>query len=509
MNENNKRIAKNTLLLYLRTFFTMAVGIYTSRVMLVALGINNYGIMNVVGGIVNFSALITGVMSGAISRYINYYLGISDLTKLRVVFSTSLKVQILLSIFVALLLEIGGLWFINSIANIPADRLYAANWVLQCSIVTMIISIINTPFNATIIAHENMSIYAYISIVDVVLKLGICYGVMYYGGDRLILYSLLLVLCSLLTSAFYILYSYKYFEEVRFNKDFDKSLLKEIASFSSWNLLNNTASIFSVQGINLLINVFFGVSFNAARGIANTVNGCVQAFVSNFTISFNPMITKSYAIGDYSYCYLLVNRASKFTWLMMLVFIIPITVEADTILELWLVDVPPLSSLFLILTLFETLVVQTGNTLYKLIQANGNIKRYSVEAALWAGLTFPLTWLSYKLGLPVWISSVIYIIIFFSLNLIRLRNLKKLTSYDIFSFVKQVLCPCFLVTILSYIFPILMVLFIPSSIWRFLLVVPVSIFSTVFFSYMIGLSFSEKAFCKKSLEEFVKKIFSK
>ena len=509
MNSDNKRIVKNTLILYCRTFITMIVGIYTSRIMLEALGIDNYGIINVVGGIVSFSAVITGVMSSSISRYLNFHLGKGDIVKLKNIFSTSLFVQGIIALAIVLVFETGGLWFLNAKANIPSDRLYAANWVLQFSIFTTVIGVMRAPFEATIISHERMSIYAYMSLIDVFLKLGICYLVLWIAWDKLILYSLLTTVVTFGMAVFYSIYSSRSFEEVCIRKRIDKELLKEMTGFSGWSLFNNTASILSTQGISLIINIFFGVAVNAARGIVNTVNSCVQGFVYNFTVSFNPMITKSYAAGNYSYCYSLVNRSAKFTWLMMLVFIVPICVEANKLLSLWLVDVPPYASIFLQLSLFEVLAVQVGNPLFKLIQANGNIKKYSIEASIWAGMTFPLTYLAYKLGAPVWISYPIYITVFFSLNFIRLRNLSILTSYNVKSFYKDVIKPGVMVTGLSFIVPLLIISVWPSSLLRFFVVVPISVLVTLISAYFLGLDPTEKSFVKEKVQDTLIKLHIK
>lgn len=501
MNSDNKRIAKNTLILYCRTFITMIVGIYTSRIMLEALGIDNYGIITVVGGIVSFSAIITGAMSNSISRYLNFHNGRGQIDRLKEVFATSIWVQILVTLALIIFLETAGSWFLNTKANIPAGRLYATNWVLQFSILSIIVGIMRAPFEATIISHEKMSIYAYIGLIDVILKLGICYLVLWFNGDKLILYSFLGMTVSFGISIFYGVYCLKSFEEVCFKIHIDKNLLKEMTGFSGWSLLNNSSAILSTQGIGLIVNIFFGVAVNAARGVANTVNGCIQGFVVSFTVSFNPMIIKSYATGDYDYCYKLVNRSAKFTWLMLLVFIVPVCVEAKTLLHLWLIDVPPHATIFLQLSLFEILAVQVGNPLFKLIQANGNIKRYSVEASIWAGMTFPLTYLAFKLGAPVWSSYPIYIVIFFSLNIVRLRNLKTLTTYKVASFFSDVVKPCLLITIISFTLPICICLFVPPSLTRFLVLVPLSVVIVVLLIYLLGLDYGEKYFVTNKIKD--------
>ena len=284
---NNKRIAKNTMLLYIRTFITMVVGLYTSRVMLNALGVDNYGINSVVGGIVSFSALITGTMAASSSRYLTYSLGEGVLEKMKNVFATVTNIQIVMGILAVIILEIVGVWFLNTAADIPEGRMYAANCVLQCSIVSTFVVLVSVPFNSLIIAHEHMDIYAYMSILEVVIKLGVCFLIRSYEGDRLILFSILWASASILINIIYAVFCFRKFAEVK---------------------------------VNMLINIFFGVAFNATRGIATTVNGAIQGFVSNFTTAFSPQITKSYAAGNYDYCYSIVNKGAKYTWYLMFIF---------------------------------------------------------------------------------------------------------------------------------------------------------------------------------------------
>lgn len=340
-SENNKRIAKNTLLLYFRTFITMLVGLYTGRVMLQALGIEDFGINNVVAGIVTMSSLITGIMSQAISRYITYTLGRGDKDGLSKIFSTSINAQIVMSVIAVIVLKVLGLWFLSNEASIPSGRMEAAHWVFQCSLVTLVIGLISSLYNALLVAHERMGIYAYTSIAEVLLKLAVVILIISYDGDRLILLAILNVLVGLMMRIFYGWYCGKHFREAHYNiRIFDKGLIKELTIFSGWNLLNNGAWIFATQSVNMLVNVFFGVAYNAARGIAQTVNGAVQSFVGNFTMAFSPQITKTYAAGDKEYAIKLGNQGTKFSWLMMYVFIVPVCCEAETLLRLWLGQVP-------------------------------------------------------------------------------------------------------------------------------------------------------------------------
>ncbi len=506
-SENNKRIAKNTMALYFRTFITMIVGLYTGRVMLQALGVEDYGINAVVGGIVSMSSLITSTMSQAISRYITYALGKGNRGQLKTMFSTSINAQIVMALIVAVALEIAGVWFLNSEASIPQGRVEAANWVLQCGIITLMISLISSPFNALIIAHERMSVYAYVSIVDAALKLAVCFAIMAYGGDRLVLLALLHIGVVLFLNVFYGWYCHKNFEEARYSpKVFDKSLMKELTVFSGWNLINNGAYVFATQGVNMLVNVFFGVVFNASRSIVMQVNSAVQSFVNNFSIAFSPQITKSYAAGDAAYAVKLANRGTKFTWLMMYVFLVPVCMEAEMLLWLWLGQVPDMAPLFLRFAMFESLAVMSGSNLFRLIQADGHVKKYTIHAAITAGLIFPLTWLVYWLGAPVWVTYVIFITDFLILNLVRIIDIKRLMTFSARQFLRDCCIPCAIVSVSSFILPVAVAYSMDQGTARFFINVAISILWTGLCCVVFGLTQSERAFFKEKLMLVINKV---
>ena len=505
--ENNKRIAKNTIALYFRTFITMLVGLYTGRVMLQALGVDDFGINNVVAGIVTMSSLITGTMSQAISRYITFTLGRGDKDGLRKMFSTSINAQIVMSIIAVIVLEILGIWFLNYEASIPSGRMEAAHWVFQCSLLTLVIGLISSPYNALLVAHERLGIYAYASIVEVSLKLAVVFLIISYEGDRLILLALLNVLVGLVMRIFYGWYCGKHFEEAHYNiRIFDKGLIKELTVFSGWNLLNNGAWIFATQGVNMLVNVFFGVAYNAARGIAQQVNSAIQSFVGNFTMAFSPQITKTYAAGDKEYAIRLGNRGTKFSWLMMYVFIVPVCCEAETLLKLWLGQVPEWSVLFLRFAMFESLAVSSGQNLFRLIQADGHVKKYTIHAAITAGMIFPLSWLSYYLGAPVWTAYIIFIIDFMFLNVVRFFDLKKLMLFSVRQFMREVIIPCLLVSVTSFIIPLAVCYYMENGIIRFIINVPLSILWTLVCCIVFGLTSNERHYFYEKIKVIKERI---
>lgn len=501
---NNKRIAKNTLALYFRTFITLLVGLYTGRVMLQALGVDNYGIYNVVGGIVAMSSLFTSTMSASISRYITFTLGEGKQEQLKMMFSTSVNAQIVMSLIAIVVLEIFGIWFLNNGANIPDGRLTAAHWVLQCSLLSLVIGLISSPYNALLIAHERMNIYAYTSILEAGLKLAICFILVAYDGDRLILYAILIVAVGLLMRLFYGWYCGRNFEEAHYSpRIFDKRLLKELTVFSGWNILNNGAYTFATQGVNMLVNVFFGVAYNAARGIVIQVNSAVQGFVNNFTVAFSPQITKSYAAGDKAYSVHLANRGTRFAWMMTYIFLVPVCCEAETLLFLWLGQVPDWSVLFLRFAMFESLAVTSGQNLFRLIQADGRVKKYTIHAAITAGLIFPLTWVLYHLGFPVWTSYAVFILDFMFLNIVRFFDIKKLMPFSIREFLRQVFLPCILVSITSFIIPLIVCYQMDVGLTRFFINVPLTVIWTCICCVIFGLTKHERAFLGEKVKVFI------
>lgn len=503
--DNNKRIAKNTIALYFRTFITMLVGIYTGRVMLQALGIEDYGIQNVVGGIIGFSSLITGAMSDSIGRYLTFGLGRGNKEELKTTFSTGVSVMALLAFGCVLALEVAGVLFLNAGANIPDGRLNAANWVFQLSLISLFVSLISSPYNAIIVAHERMKIYAYTSIIESVLRLAICFIVIAFPGDKLIFYSFLQVLVVVGLQIFYSTYCGRNFYEAHYSpRLFDRSIFKEIAKYSGWNLLGNSTWVLNTQGINMLVNVFFGVAYNAARGVALTINGSIQKFVGSFMVAFTPQITKSYAANDYDYSFSLTNRGTKFSWFLMLIFIVPVFVEAETLLGIWLVEVPPMAVVFLRFALFESLAVRSGDILNVLIHATGNIKMFTIKTSLFGFLVFPLSWFAFKLGAPVWSTYAFFILIYFIMNFFRLSCLKSLVKFDVATFIKKILIPCCVITFLAFSAPMILSYCFEPSISRFFWMVPFAISWTLFVIYFMGLTNNEKVIVLKKTKHIIR-----
>ena len=337
---NNKRIAKNTIILYFRMIITMTVSLYTSRIVLKALGVEDYGIYNVVGGVISMFSILSGSLSAAISRFLTFEIGKRNFERVKIIFSTSINIQIILAFLIIILAEIIGVWFLNNKMVIPEGRLVAANWVLQCSIITFAINLISVPYNAIIVAYERMKAFAYVSIIEVILKLLIVYILLISRLDKLILYAILLLCISIIIRFIYGIYCKIHFKESNYSFVFDKELMRSMTGFAGWNFFGAGSHLLMTQGVNMLMNVFFGVAVNAARGIAVQVDGSVMSFVSNFTTALNPQITKSYASEEKGYMFSLMCAGAKYSFFLLLILSLPILFQTETILYIWLGQVP-------------------------------------------------------------------------------------------------------------------------------------------------------------------------
>lgn len=505
-NIDNKKVAKNTILLYCRTIATILISLYTSRVILNQLGVDNYGIYSVVGGVVSMFSVVSSAMSSAISRFITYELGRNDKERLTKIFSTSLNIQFIFAIAIFILGETIGVWFINGHLNIPSDRIYAANWVFQFSLYSFCIGVISIPYTASVIAHEKMSAFAYISIIEVTLKLGICYLLMISPIDKLIFYAFLMMMVSVIIRIVYGIYCGKRFEECKYRREVDKKLLKEIGRFSGWSFLVNTAWILNTQGINILINLFFGVVLNAARLIATQVEGAVSQFVNSFTTAINPQITKSYASGELYPMFLLICRGAKFSYLLLLILALPIMMETEYILKLWLKTVPEYTPLFVRLTIISVLVNVIGNSSYTGCLATGNIKKYSVYVTIAGLLVFPITYILFRLKFPPQSAYYAFIFTYICIDIIRVIFLKKLLGFPLRLFEKLVIRPILFTTVCALSIPLITeyVLYMDSSFLRFLLITFSCVVTTIISVLFIGLSTHEREIIFKKVHSIIK-----
>ena len=439
-SKNDKRIAKNTIYLYFRTSIILLVNLYMSRVILDNLGITDYGVYNAVGGVIAMFSVVSGALSSSISRFITFELGKGNSQRLHNIFSSSLIIQVCIAFLIILISEPIGIWFLNNHMNIPPDRIIAANWVLQCSLITFCINLIAVPYNACIIAHERMSAFAYISVLEAILKLLVAFILPVILFDKLIIYAILLVAVALIVRGAYSIYCKRNFDECHYKFIYDKKLLKEMTGFAGWNFLTNTAYIFNTQGVNILINLYFGVALNAARGIATQVEGAVMQFVNNFTMALNPQITKSYAQGNKQEMFSLVCLGSKFSCFLMMFFAIPLIFEADYILSLWLKNVPLHTVTFVQLSVIAAIIDKMGITCTTACLATGKAKDYTIWISIVGSLMFFLTWICFFAGFAPESAYISYMITYVLVNAARLIMMKKLHSFPISMFIKEVIC---------------------------------------------------------------------
>ena len=501
---NSKRIAKNSVLLYFRMLFMMLVSLYTSRVILNALGVEDYGIYNVVGGLVTMFSLINGSLSAAISRFITFELGTGNLAKLKRVFSSSVTIQAGIAIIIILIAETVGLWFLNCKMVIPPERVVAANWCYQFSLITFAISLISVPYNAAITAHEKMSAYAYISIAEAIGKLLIAWCISYNPFDKLVFYAAMIAALSWIIRLVYVFYCKRNFEECTYHFIYDHDLLKQMFGFAGWNFIGASSGVLRDQGTNVLFNLFFGPVVNASRGISMQVNSAVSGFANNFMMAIRPQITKSYAAKDYDYTFKLVFVGARVTYYMFLLISLPIIFEAPIILTLWLNVVPDYSVIFVRLILIYIMTESISYTMVTLMLATGNIKKYQIVVGGCQMLNLPLSYLLLKLGLgPEWAVITAITVALGCLGL-RLKMLNEMISFPAIRFIKDVLISTFVVTIVSSMLPLVVVRTMDEGFLRLIITGVTCVVSTVFFVYFIGCSRDERQFINAKIINYWK-----
>lgn len=505
-NSNNKRIAKNTIMLYMRMFIMMAVGLFTSRIILDALGASDYGIYNVVGGLVTMFSVLTGAMSVATSRFLTFALGVGDRDQLHRTFVTAVNIHLLISLAMIVIAEVAGIWFLNNKLNIPVERMWAANVVLQFSIATFVINLINVPYSSSIISHEKMSIYAYFSLYDVFVKLAIVYALYVTSSDRLVIYAFLLCLANLTTQIIYWIYCKRKFEECRYSFCIDKVLLKKMFGFIGWAFWGNAAVVAKDQGMTLLLNIFCGTIVNAAQGVANQVNATVTRFVSNFMTAVNPQITKQYASGDYGSMNRLIIRSTKFSAFLMLLLIIPIIVNIDDLLGIWLVEVPIHTSSFVSLILFYSFVDCFTSGLITGILANGKIKKYEIALTITYVANILSAYLALKNGMQPEALYVLLIVFKLIVLATQLWLGKDMFALPLGTYLRSML---------KYVFPVLVLgivlIYVPwhvidATILRMVLSVCIVELLLISAILVMGLERTERAFLYSKIQQITNKI---
>lgn len=492
---NNKRVAKNTLFLYFRMILIMLVTLYTSRVILAQLGIKDYGIYNVVGGVVTMFAFLNNCMATSTQRFMTFELGCGNVQRLKNVFAASLNIHMAIAVIIVLLAETVGLWFVNAKLVIPPERMVAANWVYQFAILSFCVNIVQVPYNAVLIAHERMNVYAYISIIEVFLKLGIVYLLVDCPFDKLIAYGILLFLVQFVIRCIYQVYCQKNYEECKFRFFWDIALYKKMSSFAGWNLFGSVAWLLRDQGVNIILNIFFGPIINAARGVATQVSSAVMNFISNFQVALNPQITKNYANGNIEEMEKLSYLGIKFSYMILFLLAFPLSLNIDFILHLWLVEVPDYSALFIILILIDSLVgTLFGTPLMTALSATGVIRNYQVVVSLVILCIVPVGYAVLKLGFDA--PSVFYVTILFSLisGFVRFLFCRKQIGYSLKKIWRSVLLPVGCMTLVSLPLPIYirMKVLIDNNILSFVILCLLSISISGLSAWFIGMRRSER-----------------
>ena len=504
-SENNKRIAKNTLFLYLRSFLMLAIGLYTSRVVLQVLGVEDYGIYNVVGGVVAMFSILYSTMSSASQRFITYALGEKDYEKLRRTFQTSVTLHVILGFVAALLIEILGMWILHNKLNIPIGRYYAAEWVLHFSALATFVKVICIPYDSLIVAHEKMAAFAYVGIYEAVMKLLIVWMLLLFSFDKLIMYALLIVLLHISLRIIYNVYCRLHFKESRGIKlHINKGLFKEMFAFAGWNILGNGSLLLRNQGIDILSNMFFGVTVNAAKGVSRQVQLAVMTFVSNFQTAVKPQLTKAVAAKEYERVYILIQQGSRFSFYLLALFSVPIIISADEILNIWLVKVPDWSVIFVRLTFIYLLLDVLSRFLIHAILATGNIRNYQLMAGGTKLLALPLAYLFFLIGCDptsgIWVNIGLEIVCF----VLRLWYNKRRLQFPVHKYLFGICLRCWMVFILALSTSFLFKNYVVDNVF---VDVCVSILLIVITISVMGISSSERNMIVNKLIPIISRMF--
>lgn len=506
-NQNNKQLAKNTLLLYFRMLVIMGVGLYTSRITLNVLGVSDYGINNVVGGVVTMASFLNAGLTAATQRFISYEIGRADKEWLGKVFSSSLLIHSLIAVVILLIAETVGLWFVNNCLNIEASRMTAANWVYQCSILSFMVSILSVPYNSCIVAHERMSAFAYISILEAALKLVVAFSLTYILMDKLILYGLLTLAVSLIIRLCYGIYCKRHFEECSAKFSVDRQLLREMTAFSGWSMFGNLGFIGRDQGANIILNIFTGTALNAARGIGLQVSSLVNQFSTNFTMAMNPQITKTYASGDMDKCSNLVYEGAKFSFFLLAVISIPVIINSDYILTLWLGNVPPYTSQFLMLSLVVAMLYCLTQTVTVAIQATKRLKAFQLGICILLFCELPFVWLILRNNLPPYLVMVPQIVSSIIAILYRFYLLKRyVPMFRWARYVFDVLLRSMSVIALCVVLAVFVKRQFADSFFNLIVTSLISVALTAVMIYLLGLNAKEKQVVGKNILKIANKL---
>ena len=507
MEGNNKTIAKNTLMLYMRAILMMGIGLYTSRIILKALGITDFGIYNAVGGIIAMFGFISSSLSNATSRFITIAIGRGDQSYTNRTYGNIKVMYYILCVVIVLFAETVGLWFLFNKMTIPADRMSAAFWVYQYSVLSSVVGFISVPYNSAIIAHERMSAFAYISLLDATLKLVICFLLQMSPYDKLIVYATLLFFVGVIDRIIYAVYCNKRFEEVHAPARIDKEQLREILTMSGWSLSGNLFWILNTQGVNLILNVFFGPVVNAARGIAMQVQGVMGQFVTNFQTAINPQITKSYANVEYDRMHSLLHLSSKFSYFLMLLMSVPVFIEAPIILKWWLGTIPDNTIVYLRIILLYSVFATLANPLWIAVLATGKLKKYQLWDNMVQALVLPISYIAFKYfhAASYWVFIILLVAEIVEI-FVRVWVVLPLINHKYLDYIREVVIPLVLVSFVAPLVPLALSNYLSTNeVVEFFMISVFSVLSSLLFIWLLGMKRSERVY----FVEFLKKRYKK
>lgn len=504
---NTKRMAKNTALLYIRMMVVMIINLYTVRLVFNALGVENYGIYDVVAGVTLILSSVSSVLSTATQRYYSYNIGEKKTERLRNIFSASINLYAILSLIVLILGETLGLWFINSHLVIPDERMNAANWIYQFSIFSFIFTILQVPYSAATIAHEDMGIFALISTAESVLKLMAALLIFVIPLDRLIIYGAAIFLISSLVLISYIIVGNRKYAECRYQKLTEKIIMKELLSFSGWSFFGSVAGVGMYHVNTILINVFFGPVVSAARAISIQVNAAIGSFAGSFLLAIRPAMIKSYAEESYLYLNKIFNLSNKFIYYCLLIICLPLMFEMTTVLNLWLKTADAQTVLFSRLILVYALIMSLNNPISIIIQATGHVKEYHVPVETFTLLCVPATYILFKWGYSAFSTYIVMIVVAVASHIVRLICLKKYYKPFCYSeYIKSFLLPAFVITLVASLFVFLIHINIMNTSLRIFAVVIFSVVCVGAFTLLIGLSKTEKDILRQLFSSLKRKV---
>ena len=509
ISSNNKSIAKNTLLLYFRMLFLMLISLYTSRVMLNALGVEDYGIYNVVGGVVTMFSMLSGSLSAAISRFITFELGTGDKEKLKKIFSSSVTIQAGIALILIILAETVGLWFLNEKMVIPVNRMAAANWCFQFSIITFAINLISIPYNAAIIAHEKMSAFAYISFLEALGKLVIAWLIVANPIDRLVFFGGMVAILAIIIRFVYGWYCKRHFEECTYHFIYDHDLLKRMFGFAGWNFIGASSAVLRNSGSDLILNIFFGPTVNAARGIAVKMDTVITQFVTNFMTALNPQITKSYASGDREYMFKLIFQGARYSYYILLLLALPVILNSHYILVLWLKLVPEHTVLFVQLILVLGLSECISNPLITAMLATGKIRNYQIVVGGFQMMNLPVSYLCLYLGAIPESVVIVAIIISQCCLVVRLYMLRGMIGLKVQNYLKYVYFNVIVMTFSASILPIVASCYLSESFLAFIVSSTIAALCVVLSGLFIGCGKEERLFVYQKLSTITRKYIIK